>query len=255
MLLEVGAMIANQRVHVVIPAHNEARLVANTVRSMPDYLDALHLVDDASEDGTSRAALEVRDARLRVHRHAVNRGVGAAILTGYRAAFAEGADHVVVMAGDGQMDPRDLPALLAPLLSGEADYAKGDRLSWPGAASRMPLSRYVGNHALSALTRGATGIDVRDSQCGYTALARRGSRALLQDGFWERYGYPNDLLGLLALAGARVVDVPVRPIYGAEQSGVGWRHALFVVPYVLGRVALRRGSSTLRPRRAERACA
>ncbi len=247
-------MFAGHRVDVVIPAHNEALLVGRTLRSIPRFVDAIHLVDDASSDQTTRAALDVCDQRLRLHRHAANLGVGAAILTGYRAAFGEGADHVVVMAGDGQMDPRDLPALLAPLVHGEAEYAKGDRLSWPGAIGCMPLSRFLGNHALSTLTRHATGVAVRDSQCGYTALTRRGSRVLLERGFWSRYGYPNDVLGLLALAGARVVDVPVRPVYADEESGIGWRHALFVVPYVLGRAALRRLD---RPalRDLERACA
>ena len=247
-------MFADHRVDVVIPAHNEARLVGSTLRSIPSFVRAIHLVDDASDDETSSAALAVGDARLRVHRHRENLGVGAAILTGYRAAFGEGADHVVVMAGDGQMDPRDLPVLLAPLMKGEADYAKGDRLSWPGAVNRMPMSRFLGNHALSALTRRATGVCVQDSQCGYTALARRASGVLLEHGFWARYGYPNDVIGRMALAGARVVDVPVRPVYADEESGIGWRHALFVVPYVLGRVALRRLPRPV-AKDAERACA
>jgi hypothetical protein len=95
---------------------------------------------------------------------------------------------------------------------------------------------------------------VRDSQCGYTALSRRGSGALLERGFWSRYGYPNDVLGLLALAGRRVVDVPVRPVYADEESGIGLRHALFVVPYVLGRAALRRWDRPLW-RDPERVCA
>jgi hypothetical protein len=104
----------------------------------------------------------------------------------------------------------------------------------------MPLSRWLGNHVLSVLTRWATGLDVRDSQCGYTALARSAADQLGLEQLWPRYGYPNDLLGRAAAAKLRVSEVSVRPIYADETSGIGWRHALFVVPFVLARVVLRR---------------
>jgi hypothetical protein len=177
---------------------------------------------------------------VRIVQHACNRGVGAAIVSGYTEAFALGADVAVVMAGDAQMDPNDLPALLGPIVSGEADYAKGNRLGFPGARERMPWTRYLGNHVLSLLTRFITGVPVTDSQCGYTALTREAAERLPLDRLWPRYGYPNDLLGEIALAGLRSVDVVVRPIYADEVSGIGLRHALFVVPYVLLRVAARR---------------
>src|SRR5699024_1439104 len=97
--------------------------------------------------------------------------------------------------------------------------------------------RFAGNHLLSALTRVATGLDIEDSQCGYTALTREGAARLSLDRLWPRYGYPNDLLAAAARAGLRVRDVPVRPVYADETSGVRLRHALFVVPYVLARAS------------------
>jgi hypothetical protein len=177
---------------------------------------------------------------VRVLRHAHNRGVGGALKTGYRAAFAAGADAVVVMGGDAQMHPNDLPALLEPVLSGTADYSKGDRLSHPEARARMPLTRFIGNHALSLLTRWCTGLSVRDSQCGYTVLSRQAGARVALDALWEGYGYPNDLIAALAREGLAVRDVVVRPIYADESSGIRLRHALLVIPFLLLRALARR---------------
>ncbi len=233
-------MFAGLVVAVVVPAYNEERHVLRVLEALPDTVDRIVVVDDASADRTVMRVEQSADPRVVLVRHEENRGVGAAIATGYARAFADGADVAVVMAADAQMDPRDLEPLLGPIARGEAEYAKGDRLSWPGAQRLMPTTRFIGNHALAALTRIATGVDVRDSQCGYTALSREGARRLRLDRLWPRYGYPNDLLASAAMAGLRIREVPVRPIYADETSGVGLRHALVVVPFVLARAALRR---------------
>ncbi|MFO0694885.1 MAG: glycosyltransferase family 2 protein [Polyangiales bacterium] len=238
-------MFDGQKVAVVVPAYREALLIGRMLAGVPAFVDRIFVVDDASDDATGEVALAVPDPRITLVRHPVNQGVGAAIATGYAAAFEAGADVAVVMAGDGQMDPEDLPALLAPITHGRADYAKGNRLAWPGAAGRMPLARFVGNHVLSVLTALATGLAIQDSQCGYTALSRRAAEVLPLGSLWARYGYPNDLLGQAAALGLRVVDVPVRPVYGEEKSGIGLRHALFVIPFVLLRVLFRRFASRL----------
>jgi glycosyltransferase involved in cell wall biosynthesis len=233
-------MLQGARIAVIVPAYNESRLIARTLASVPSYVDHVVVVDDGSRDDTAARAQGHGDDRVEVLRHGANRGVGRTLATGYEAAFAQGADVAVVMAGDGQMDPRDLKRLLAPVLRGETDYAKGDRLGYPEANAHMPWTRWVGNHLLSWLTRWATGLEVRDSQCGYTALSRRAAERVALDRIWPRYGYPNDLLGALADSGMRVRDVIVRPVYGDEDSGIGWWHALVVIPFVLLRVGLRR---------------
>ncbi len=233
-------MFRGARVAVVVPALNEALLVEQTLRSIPEWVDQVVMVDDASSDLTVERARAHGDPRLEIVQHHENRGVGAAIVSGYQRAFSAGADAVAVMAGDGQMDPQDLPALLGPVVEGGVDYAKGDRLSFPGARRRMPTLRWLGNHALSRMTRWATGARVRDSQCGYTVMSRDAYERLALEELWPRYGYPNDLLGRLHSARLVVGDVTVRPIYGDEQSGIGLRHALVVVPWVLARVAVRR---------------
>jgi glycosyltransferase involved in cell wall biosynthesis len=238
-------VLDDAQIAIVVPAYNEALHIAPMLRGIPAFVDHIIVVDDGSSDGTAELVAASEDARVRLLRHARNRGVGAALKTGYQAAFDAGADVVAVMAGDGQMDPADLHDLLAPLLRGDADYAKGDRLSHPLARTHMPLARYIGNHLLSALTRASTGLPIRDSQCGYTALHRRALERLRLAALWEGYGYPNDLLGALRASGQRVCDVVVRPIYGTEISGIGLRHALIVIPFVLLRIVLRRIEAAL----------
>jgi glycosyltransferase involved in cell wall biosynthesis len=236
-------MFRNARVTVIVPAYNEAEHIGSMLRSVPSYVDQIVVVDDGSVDDTVRCAQRVGDPRVCVIQHARNRGVGVALGTGYQHALAEGADVVAVMAGDGQMHPDDLAALLAPVVAGEVDYAKGNRLAHPEAFRRMPLTRFIGNQVLSLATRWATGLSLDDSQCGYTALHRRALERLPWSELWRGYGYPNDLLGRLAELRARVCDVVVRPIYADESSGIRLRHALFVIPYVLLRVLGRRLSA------------
>lgn len=224
-------MFRQLRVAVVVPAFNESAKIAETIAGVPDFVDHVIVVDDASSDDTAARAAHASE----VVRHAENRGVGGAIATGYRRALALGADVAVVMAGDGQMDPRDLPSLLAPIADGTADYVKGNRFRHPAVWTEMPPARILGNVLLSAATRVTSGYrHVFDSQCGYTAIHRRALARLALDELWTRYGYPNDLLSRLHVAGARVVDVPVRPIYGDRwTSGISLGTALHPIPWVL----------------------
>jgi glycosyltransferase involved in cell wall biosynthesis len=221
------------RVGVVIPAFNESRAIAETVATIPDFVDEVIVVDDCSIDDTSERARVNPD--VNIIRHAHNRGVGGAIATGYRHALAAGVDVAVVMGGDGQMDPRDLPALLDPIADGAADYVKGNRFLHPDVWTEMPPVRIAGNVLLSTATRVTSGYGhVFDSQCGYTAIHRDALAKLDLDVLWTRYGYPNDLLARLHAAGVRVVDVRVRPIYGEHwKSGIHLGTVLHPLPWVL----------------------
>jgi glycosyltransferase involved in cell wall biosynthesis len=226
-------MYRQLRVGVVIPAFNESRAIAETVATIPDFIDDIIVIDDCSSDDTAERARINPD--VRVVRHVLNRGVGGAIATGYRHALELGVDIAVVMGGDGQMDPSDLPALLEPIAAGIADYVKGNRFMHPDVWTEMPPSRIVGNVLLSAATRVTSGYHhVFDSQCGYTAIHRDALAKIDLDVLWARYGYPNDLLSRLHVAGVRVVDVAVRPIYGARwKSGINFGTALHPLPWVL----------------------
>jgi glycosyltransferase involved in cell wall biosynthesis len=247
------AVFRGLRIAVVVPAFNERNKIAATVATVPDLVDDVIVVDDASRDDTAAqaaAAARSHPATVEVIRHAANRGVGGAITTGYRRALALGADIAVVMAGDGQMDPGDLPALLAPIARGDADYVKGNRFLHPEIWTAMPATRIVGNAVLSAATRVTSGYrHVFDSQCGYTAIHRRALTTIELDELFPRYGYPNDLLSRLHVANMRVVDVPVRPIYGAAwRSGINLTTAFHPIPWVLIRSWSHRIAAQLRRR-------
>lgn len=232
-------MLRDQRIAVVVPARNEARHIDRVLQTMPAYVDHVVVVDDGSTDDTGQRVRAHRDPRVTLVSHERPLGVGGALCTGYQVAFEKGAMVAAVMAGDGQMDPADLESLLMPVLAGHVGYAKGNRLAHPELAC-MPRARRLGNRALSWLTRAATGLHVGDSQCGYTALSHGAHAMLPWRRVWRGYGYPNDLLGWLSLYRVPVCDVQVRPVYRDEQSGIGLRHALLVIPSLLCRVLWRR---------------
>lgn len=244
-------MLGGKKIAVVVPAFNEERLICRAVSRVPDFVDCVVVVDDASTDGTYESCREgVLRAGMILVRHESNRGVGGAIVTGYRRGIEEGADVIAVMAGDAQMDPGDLSGLLSPVVGDLADYCKGDRLSFSGVFKEMPFFRFVGNHVLSVLTRVTSGYrQVRDSQCGYTAVNARALARIDLDDLYCRYGFPNDLLAHLHSAGARLAQVTVRPIYGEEVSGISWFTALFRVPMVLLRSFFQRRRRETRARR------
>jgi glycosyltransferase involved in cell wall biosynthesis len=222
-----------QVVAVVVPAFDEERRVSRVVSRIPAWVDRVVVVDDGSADETAYVAAIAGGARTVVLRHSENRGVGAALVTGYRHALAAGADVIAVMAGDDQMDPDDLHRVVEPVALGRAAYVKGNRFVHAERRS-MPFWRRVAGKLLAALTRAATGFAIDDSQCGYTALSGRVTADLPLDDLWPRFGYPNDLLGLLAASGLSVAEVPVRPVYAGEQSGVRPWHGL-VVAFVIAR--------------------
>jgi glycosyltransferase involved in cell wall biosynthesis len=221
-------MFQSAKVAVVVPCFREARLIERTLATMPDFVDLIVVVDDASDDGTAQVVLGVTDARVQLVVHAQNRGVGAAIVSGYRAALAADCDVLVVMAGDAQMAPEDLSGVVEPVALGRASYVKGNRF-WHARKADMPFARRLAGRALALATRVATGLSVDDCQCGYTAISRAAALSMPLDDLWPRFGYPNDLLGMLAARGLSVVEVPVRPVYGDEQSGVRAWHALSIL--------------------------
>jgi glycosyltransferase involved in cell wall biosynthesis len=230
------------QVVVVVPAYEEEPRVGRVIASMPELVDRVVVVDDASRDGTAVAARAANDPRVEVISHAENRGVGAAIATGYRRALEltrAPEDAICVMAGDAQMDPRDLSRVIEPIARGQAGYVKGNRFAWSGVRRAMPLGRYAAGHVLSRLTSRAIGAPVHDSQCGYTAVSREACAKLDLSGLWPRYGYPNDLLGQLARRGVVIAEVPVRPVYADEVSRLRPHHAATAL-WLIGRAWVRR---------------
>jgi glycosyltransferase involved in cell wall biosynthesis len=228
-------MVEGKRVAVVVPAHDEELLVAETLRGIPAFVDRIVVVDDASSDETAARARGVGDPRVEVITHERNAGVGAAIVTGYKRALVEAIDVTCVMAADNQMDPAELLDFVLPVARGEVDYAKANRLFSGEAWEVIPRYRYLGNAVLSLLTKIASGYwHVADSQAGYTALSLEALRRLDLDRIYRRYGFPNDMLVHLNVVNARVRDVPSRPIYGVgERSGIRVRRVVPRISWLL----------------------
>jgi glycosyltransferase involved in cell wall biosynthesis len=228
-------MLDGKRVAVVVPAHDEERLIGTTIAGIPEFVDRVYVVDDASTDGTAAAARASGDGRVEVIAHERNEGVGAAIVSGYHRALSDRFDVTCVMAGDNQMDPYELEMLVRPVARGEVDYAKANRLISGEAWQIMPRHRYLGGAMLSFLTKIASGYwHVADSQAGYTALDLTTLEALDLDRVYRRYGFPNDLLVHLNVVNARVRDFPSRPIYGVgERSGIKLRSAVPKISWLL----------------------
>jgi glycosyltransferase involved in cell wall biosynthesis len=228
-------VLEGKRVAVVVPARDEEQLIATTVEGIPGFVDRIFVVDDASTDATAERALATDDDRVEVVTHDQNRGVGAAIVTGYKRALAERIDAVAVMAGDNQMDPDELELLALPVVRGDLDYAKANRLFTGSAWKLIPHSRYLGNAVLSLLTKIASGYwHVADSQAGYTVVSLRMLSLLDLDRIYTSYGFPNDMLVHLNVWNARVRDFPSRPIYGVgERSGIKIRRVVPRISWLL----------------------
>ena len=227
-------MLGTKSVAVVVPAYNEEKLVGATVAGIPDFVDRVYVVDDASTDATVEHARE-GDPRVEILRHEKNSGVGAAIVSGYRKAIEHEVDVTCVMAADGQMPAEDLEALAGPVARGEVDYAKANRLFTGQAWELIPRTRYLGNAVLSLLTKIASGYwHIADSQSGYTAVNLETLKLLDLDRLYPRYGFPNDLLVHLNVWNRRVRDFPSRPVYGVgETSGIRLRAVVPRISWLL----------------------
>jgi len=232
----------NQKIAVIIPAYNEERLIASTIRSVPQDVASIIVIDDLSKDNTAGEVESEKnnDQRVVLIKHEKNQGVGGSIATGYKWARDNDIDVAVVMAGDGQMHPKDFPFIIESVLSGEADYSKGNRLFTGEAYQNIPKVRYFGNSILSLLTKIASGYwHVADSQTGYTAINKKALHTIDWDKMYKRYGQPNDLLVRLNVENFRVKDVAVTPVYNiGEKSGIKIRKVIFTIPWLLFRLFL-----------------
>lgn len=237
-------MYKGKKIGVVVPAHNEETQIERTLKTMPDFVDYIVVIDDCSRDATVERVerLAAEDSRVELIQHQVNRGVGGAISTGYISCRERDIDIAVVMAGDGQMDPADLPDLLDPVVEDRADYTKGNRLVTGEAWKKIPHTRYLGNSALTLLTKIASGYwHVTDSQTGYTALNKKALHLLPLGDIFPRYGMPNDFLVTLNIYNMRVMDVLVNPVYSiGEKSGIKLKRVIFSLSFLLVRLFVKR---------------
>ena len=229
-------MYKNHTIAVVIPAYNEELLIKDTLCSVPPFIDRIFVINDASTDNTQKIIGEIawQDPRVMPIIHEQNAGVGGAIVSGYRQALTERIEVVVVMAGDNQMDPVVMPALIDPIIQNKADYAKGNRLLSPAYRKGMSQWRFFGNTILTFMTKFSSGYwKLMDPQNGYTAISRRVLERINLDRVYPRYGYCNDLLVKLNVFGFRVMDVEMPARYGREQSKIRYGPYIWKVSWLL----------------------
>lgn len=230
--------LKNKKIAVVIPAHNEKKMIEKVIQEIPSFVDKIIVVDDASTDGTINQinkCLKIYKNKLIVIKNKVNQGVGAAIVLGYKSALREKMDVTAVMAGDGQMNPAELKSICLPVIQNEADYVKGNRLVHGQAWAMMPKVRYLGNSVLSFLTKIASGYwYVADSQTGYTAISSGTLKNIWLENLYPRYGFPNDILVHLNIARARIKEVPITPVYFADgKSGIRIHKVIPTISWLL----------------------
>ncbi len=209
-------------VAVVIPSYKVTRHILGVIEGIGLEVSRIYVVDDKCPDGSGAFVREhCRDPRVVVLEHAENQGVGGAVMTGYRAAIADGAKVMVKIDGDGQMDGALIPSFIAPILAGEADYTKGNRFFNLERLGAMPPMRLFGNAALSLMTKLSSGYwDLFDPTNGYTAIHADCARFLPFDKISKRYFFESDMLFRLNILGAVVADVPMDAVYGDEVSNL-----------------------------------
>lgn len=223
------------RIAVVIPCYRVSRHILDVIARVGPEVWRIYVVDDKCPENTGDLVEQTApDARVRVIRNGVNRGVGGAVMAGYEAALREGADVMVKIDGDGQMDPALLPRFVAPILSGQADYTKGNRFFDLSSLRRMPPLRLFGNAVLSLMSKFSTGYwTLFDPTNGYTAIDARVASWLRFEALSERYFFETDMLFRLNTLRAVVMDIPMDAVYGEEQSSLRvsrilgdflWRH-------------------------------
>lgn len=229
------------KVAVIVPAFRAEITIQKVLSGIPEWVDAIYVVNDASPDETAARVRSVGDPRVRMIAHEANQGVGGAMVTGYRQALSDGMDICAKMDADDQMDPAYVSALIEPLAEGRADYTKGNRFHDSAALRRMPLARRVGNAGLSFLIKAASGQwHIFDPTNGYTAIHRAALAALELGKLHPRYFFESSMLIKLKEIGALVEDVPMPARYGQGKSNLRVSRTLAEFPWLLLRHGLKR---------------
>ena len=227
-------MYKEHSIGVVILAHNEENHIKDTIETLPVFVDKIYIIDDGSTDKTAEIIKMFTDQRIHLLQHEINKGPGAALVSGYKAALKDEMDIIVKMDGDNQMDPEQLPNLVEPVIEGKADYTKGNRLLSPEYRTGMTKWRFFGNSMLTFLTKIGSGYwQMMDPQNGYTATSRSVLERIPLDSIYPYYGYLNDILVKLNIYGYRVMDIVMPARYGRERSSIKYSKYIVKVSLML----------------------
>jgi len=231
----------NNSIAVIIPAYNVEQYIKKVIGGLPSYIDFIIVIDDCSKDHTAQEINKIKDSRIHLIKHTKNKGVGGAMLSGYQVAYDLGADIMVKIDGDDQMDPQYIMPLLAPILDLEADYAKGNRFLHMKELQKMPIIRRIGNWGLSFLTKLASGYwNIFDPTNGYTALHREAYILLNKEAIDKDFFFETSTLIQLQRGRAVVRDVPIPAQYENQSSNLSPLRTFFTFPPKLFKNSLKR---------------
>ena len=210
------------RIAVVIPCYRVVNHVLNVLAAIGPEVWRIYVVDDKCPEATADyVEKHCDDPRVVVLRHDTNQGVGGAVMTGYQAAIVDGADVIVKVDGDGQMDPSLILNFARPILEGEADYTKGNRFFNLEEIGTMPPVRLFGNAVLSLMTKLSSGYwDLFDPTNGFTAIHADIARDLPFEKISKRFFFETDMLFRLNTLHAVVIDTPMAAKYDVEASNL-----------------------------------
>jgi len=229
-------MYKNHKVSLVVPAYNEQKLIKQTISKVPKCIDKIIVIDDGSTDNTVKVIKSVKDKRIKLIKHGENKGLGAALVTGYKESIKQNVDIAVVVGGDNQMNLKEVEKFLDPIVNREADYTKGNRFL-NDSFKIMPFPRLLGNILLSSIEKFATGYwNIFDMHDGYTAINKKALKAVNWDEAWTKYAYNVDFLARLNAAKMRVKDVSRMAIYikGERQSQIKTlRYIIMAIPLIV----------------------
>jgi len=221
------------RIGVVIPSYRVKSHIKDVISGIGKEVSRIYVVDDACPEKSGEfVKAEVKDKRVSIIFHQENQGVGGAVISGYKAAMADGMDVVVKLDGDGQMNPELIPAIARPVLEGSADYSKGNRFDSLENLFGMPKIRIFGNAVLSIWSKVSSGYwTVTDPTNGFTAIHKKALEAINLDKVRKSYFFESDMLFRLSIANCVVADVPMTAVYGQEKSNLKISKVLFEFPW------------------------
>jgi len=226
---------------VIIPAYKVEKKIKKVIENIPSFVEKIIVVDDASPDSTGRILMDIHDQRLTILTHEQNQGVGGAMITGYNHAVSVGAEILVKMDGDDQMDPEKLPDLILPILNQEADFTKGNRFLHQTQLQTMPLIRRIGNWGLTFLVKAASGYwQIFDPTNGYTAMHAKVWQNVNKSRISKDYFFESSLLTEMRFINAVVQDIYIPARYQDERSSMSIWKVLKSFPFRLIKATLRR---------------
>ena len=210
------------KVGVVIPCFREKSFICGVLEKIPEFVSKVYVIDDACPEGTGdHVESNINQERVIVLRHKTNRGVGGAVLTGYSHAIQDGIKIIVKLDGDGQMNPAHITRFVDPIVSGDADYTKGNRFYQLRALKQMPKNRLIGNMLLTFLSKASSGYwNIFDPTNGYTAIHSAILNRLYLGRISTDFFFESDMLCKLGEVRARVQDIPMDARYGNEKSSL-----------------------------------